>query len=210
MQHIGKNIKSIISNSKFSAKEISVKLDVSYQYLYKIFNSENVDTKYLFQLAEILNVPVTAFFGDDTTSADKTKVEQLENNYNDLKAQFDKLHEKSELYKILSESISREASAYLTIISALYEDFYYISLDYSVYVIEYLKNKFPEIKRDKNGELLNKYLNEHRQLQQLIRLKEMIEPVVDKRVLERIELHKNVFNESYPFAKMFTQSSQKD
>ena len=75
---------------------------------------------------------------------------------------------------------------------------------------EYLKNKFPEIKRDKNGELLNKYLNEHRQLQQLIRLKEMIEPVVDKRVLERIELHKNVFNESYPFAKMFTQSSQKD
>ena len=68
MQHIGKNIKSIISKSKYSAKDISSELDVSYQYLYKIFNSESVDTKYLFKLSEILDVPVTAFFPEESAN----------------------------------------------------------------------------------------------------------------------------------------------
>lgn len=68
MEHIGNNIKSIIFKSIYSAKDISEKLGVSYQYLYKIFNSENVDTKYLFKLAEILDIPVTAFFPEESAN----------------------------------------------------------------------------------------------------------------------------------------------
>ena len=87
MQHIGKNIKAIISQSNYSAKDIAAKLDVSYQYLYKIFNSESVDSKYLFQLSEILKIPITAFLGLD--QIDKTPENDIkrENEILLLKAQ---------------------------------------------------------------------------------------------------------------------------
>ena len=63
-QHIGQNVKRIISASKFSSKEIAEKIGVSYQYLYKIYNNKNVDSDYLIQLSEILEVPISVFFGE--------------------------------------------------------------------------------------------------------------------------------------------------
>jgi len=79
MQDVGNRIRSIVFASKFSPKEISIKLGISYQYLFKIFNSENVDTKYLFQLAEILNIPVTSFFSEGNSENVSELNEQIKN-----------------------------------------------------------------------------------------------------------------------------------
>lgn len=59
---IGKKIKSFIDASGLKYFEVAKKLDISYQNLNRILNKESIETRYLFQFAEILEIPVTAFF----------------------------------------------------------------------------------------------------------------------------------------------------
>jgi len=60
--HIGKVIKSLVEKSDFNSSVIASKLGISYQNLYKIYNKESVETHYLFEISEILNVHISAFF----------------------------------------------------------------------------------------------------------------------------------------------------
>lgn len=61
---IGKRIKELIDNQGFSAEEFSALLGISRGTAYSIFSKESVDTKYLVQLSEHFNVPITYFFED--------------------------------------------------------------------------------------------------------------------------------------------------
>jgi len=81
MQHIGKNIKRIVDESKMKQKDIASLIGekgISIQHLHNLFGKENIDTKYLFQLSEILNVPVTAFFDEDRITTLKNMLAETE------------------------------------------------------------------------------------------------------------------------------------
>ena len=91
-QHIGQNVKRIISASKFSSKEIAEKIGVSYQYLYKIYNNKNVDSDYLIQLSEILEVPISVFFGELHSKLNTELLESIEKLNDYIKALKRKLY----------------------------------------------------------------------------------------------------------------------
>ncbi len=94
MEHIGNKIKFFIEESKLSSVEVAKQMKTSYQNLYRIFNRVSVETRYLFELSKILNIPVTSFFEDEQgikfTSIDREKLLK-ENEEN--KIIFDKLLE---------------------------------------------------------------------------------------------------------------------
>lgn len=73
MKHVGNQIKRLVNRSSFKQKEIAEKLGVSVQHLHNIFAKESIDTKYLFQFSEILNVPVYEFFMDEDSDINKIK-----------------------------------------------------------------------------------------------------------------------------------------
>jgi len=62
---IGKKIKSLIEESGLKYADISQQLGISYQNLNRILNKESVETRYLFEIAKILNIPVISFFEDE-------------------------------------------------------------------------------------------------------------------------------------------------
>lgn len=64
MEHIGNKIKELSQKSGLKQKEIARQLNVTAQYLHKIFAKDHIDTKQLLKFAEIFNVPVISFFGD--------------------------------------------------------------------------------------------------------------------------------------------------
>lgn len=119
MQHVGKNIKSIIAEKKISAKDIAIQLDISYQHLYRIFASESVESRYLISLSEILKVPISLFFGISTALEDKVEFETLKKeikNYSEqVKAYQEALKRNTlneqlvlEMYIYFEESLSDE------------------------------------------------------------------------------------------------------
>ena len=91
---IGNKIKSSIEDSNFTFTQIAEKLGITYQYLFKIFSKESVETSYLFKIANILNISVTDFFEDEpggktpVIDAEKLKSENLT-----LKRRVDELDE---------------------------------------------------------------------------------------------------------------------
>ncbi len=91
-QHIGNNVKRIISESKYSSKEIAEKIGVSYQYLYKIYNNKNVDSEYLIQLAQILDVPISVFFGELHSKLNTELLESIEKLHEYIKSLKHKLY----------------------------------------------------------------------------------------------------------------------
>jgi transcriptional regulator with XRE-family HTH domain len=125
MQHVGKKIKSVISEKKFSAKDVAMQLGVSYQHLYRIFASESVESRYLESLSEILKVPVSVFFGFSIEDENKVEFEilrqeiiqyskQVKEYQNTLKR--NTLNEQLvlEMYRYFEESLSVEEKKILS------------------------------------------------------------------------------------------------
>lgn len=64
IQHVGSRIKELIINSNLSVKEISEKLGISSPNIYRLYERDSVETRYLVKLSEIFNIPISYFFGD--------------------------------------------------------------------------------------------------------------------------------------------------
>jgi len=77
MQHIGSKIKELIQDSKYSVKEISEKLGISSPNIYRLYERESMETKYLVKLSEIFNVPVGYFFSDKDSKSINQEIEDL-------------------------------------------------------------------------------------------------------------------------------------
>jgi len=77
MQRIGEIIKELIQTSKYSVKEISEKMGVSSPNMYRLFERDSVETKYLVQLSEIFGISITYFFGGKSSSEHEKEIEMI-------------------------------------------------------------------------------------------------------------------------------------
>ena len=104
---IGKNIKTVIDASGMSYSQVADMLDITYQYLFKIFNKDSVETRYLFEIAKILNIPVVKFFEGEPGGISpvinvndlQLKIEKLTKRVNELEKSLEKSEELIEFYK---------------------------------------------------------------------------------------------------------------
>ena len=77
VQHIGAKIKSLITNSNLSVKEISEKMGISSPNIYRLYERESVETKYLVRLSEIFEIPISYFFSDVDAGKLETEIIDL-------------------------------------------------------------------------------------------------------------------------------------
>ena len=109
MEHIGNRIKNFIEGSKLSSVEVAKQMNTSYQNLYRIFNRESVETRYLFELSKILNIPVTSFFENETGKKfTQIDVENLRKENEELNRKIDKLELEKDNLNLLIEFIKKE------------------------------------------------------------------------------------------------------
>ena len=64
MDIIGEKIKKKIIEARFSVNEIAKRLNTTSQNMYKIFKKDSVESKYLEQIAEILEITISDFFNE--------------------------------------------------------------------------------------------------------------------------------------------------
>lgn len=112
MQHIGKNIKSIIAEKKYSAKDIASQLGVSYQHLYRIFASESVESRYLISISEILNVPVSTFFNEASQGLSKVVIEEIDKLADQNTELRDKLESRQAIINLVLYTVKQIISKY--------------------------------------------------------------------------------------------------
>jgi transcriptional regulator with XRE-family HTH domain len=101
---IGKKIKSLIDSSGLKYLDVAKKLDITYQNLNRILNKESVETRYLFEIAKILNVPVISFFEDEPGGKfPAVDFEKLQKDLFDAKKRIKELEEQIEDKRQLNE-----------------------------------------------------------------------------------------------------------
>ena len=190
-------IKDLLTDKRLTMKTLSDKIGMSRGGLHTAIANKTLTIEALEKIAEALEVPVTYFFESGSSDEIEFLRSELEKakenlsiqggNYGDLQYQYDNLLNISKLNEKVAESATKEALAYHNLISMFYEEFVWLLRDYYLYVCEDIIKQHPEVKNSNNSDLINKYLDENLQLKKLIKLKDKIEPVVDKKVLARIE-----------------------
>jgi len=162
-KQIGYLLKAAIERSPYSVAEIADKIGTSTQNLYKIFKKEDVGTKYLWQISDALNVPLSSLFfdaeelGRETDNYKNIKLFKLEQENNDIKEEVEQL--KSQL------SLMNRALPWAVLGEVLYYGFLessenhfkifdkYISFDdFKDYIYEH---DFPKSVQDRAIELMD-------------------------------------------------------
>lgn len=164
---IGKKIKSLIDASGLKYLEVAKKLDITYQNLNRILNKDSVETRYLFEIAKILNVPVTAFFENELgLKSPIVDIEKLKKENEELKKKVDKLEAEKDNLNLLIEFIKNknllDGYAIENFDSAPKSKFRAdgkISMDYLIDLMEKEKNKDGSLSAEKL-ELVKKKLKE--------------------------------------------------
>jgi len=103
MQHIGKRIKLLLDESKYSAKEIAEKMGTSFQNVYRLFEKESVETKYLFVIAEALGISITQFFEEESRDNLTQEIRELKDELRSCNEIISQLQTQNELFKKLLE-----------------------------------------------------------------------------------------------------------
>lgn len=75
MRKIGETVKKFIEDSKFSVNDIAEKIGTSNQNLYKILKKDSIETKYLEQIADVLQINIINFF---ITEEERVEIEEQE------------------------------------------------------------------------------------------------------------------------------------
>jgi transcriptional regulator with XRE-family HTH domain len=78
--HFGKRIKELVELKGLTRALLAQKLEMTENNVYKIFNKENVDTELLVKVSEIIDEPVTIFFGDNVNNGERQYVFPGEGN----------------------------------------------------------------------------------------------------------------------------------
>ena len=69
MKDLEVTVKQLCENKKISLKDLALKIDMSYQNLYKCFKKGSMDTKDLEKIAEIFGISAGYFFDETTINA---------------------------------------------------------------------------------------------------------------------------------------------
>jgi len=65
MDKIGERVKKLINKSPFSINDVAIKIGTSNQNLYKILRKDSIESRYLEQIADVLNISIMQFFVDE-------------------------------------------------------------------------------------------------------------------------------------------------
>ena len=61
---LGAKLKLAIEQSQFSTEDVAEKIEMSAANLYKLYKKDSFEIKYLYQIAEVLNLPLEHFLYD--------------------------------------------------------------------------------------------------------------------------------------------------
>lgn len=127
-QIIGKRIKTLIEISNIPLKQIASEMGMTYQNLFKIFRKDSVDSRFLFQLASFLNIPIEDFFNTlqtefhedfvgeavflrDVMKAQKDRIEELESIIGDKQEIISFLRELNNMQELLFNEFKKDKSS---------------------------------------------------------------------------------------------------
>jgi transcriptional regulator with XRE-family HTH domain len=131
---IGARIHSLVKSKRISINQIAEKLNITNQQVYNIFKKKHIDSSYLFQFAEILDVsPDVLLMGADGGDFSTRAVSELQKEIAQLKKRIAELEEQladknqvldfmnreslltySVLIQVLSETQTRKNNDYIT------------------------------------------------------------------------------------------------
>ena len=168
MKHIGKNIKTIITEKKISVKEIAAILNITPNHIYKILASESVESHYLITLSEYLSVPISSFFGEESTNELEIlskKIDELQIKYNSLlvekkllEVELDNTSKFKNLYENIAEYAKKESTNYSNIIGLMFTDLLRLKALTDTYVEKVILSDNPGLLDKKNKSLFKKYI----------------------------------------------------
>jgi transcriptional regulator with XRE-family HTH domain len=97
MEHLGQRIKRMLDEKRINAPEVAKVIGTSKPNMYRLFERDSWESKYLVSLADFLQIPISDFFTDqpappspgvvDTLRKQKMKILQLESTIAHLERQ---------------------------------------------------------------------------------------------------------------------------
>jgi len=73
------DIKKLLFDKKMSIELLAAKIEMTRQNLANIFKRNSIETKHLQKIADVLEVPITYFFGNKTDNSNIAEIERLNN-----------------------------------------------------------------------------------------------------------------------------------
>jgi len=118
---IGARIHSLVKSKRISINQIAEKLNITNQQVYNIFKKKHIDSSYLFQFAEILDVsPDVLLMGADGCDFSTRAVSELQKEIAQLKKRIAELEEQlADKNQILEYAKQENLFAYANLIQAL-------------------------------------------------------------------------------------------
>lgn len=118
---IGNRIQNLIRQKRININQVAEKLNITKQQIYNIFKKEHIDTSYLFQFAEILDIsPEFLLVGDKEGNFETRAVKDLKNEVESLKKRITELEEQlNDKSQIIEFAKKENLFAYANLISAL-------------------------------------------------------------------------------------------
>lgn len=101
--HIGKRIMELVAGSKYTVKQVAKHLGISPSNIYRFYERESVESKYLVSLAQMFEIPVSYFFQEHVVADTKKMFETI------VKDAYEK---RQEVIKLLRETTMRGKIAY--------------------------------------------------------------------------------------------------
>ncbi len=116
MQHVGSRIKDLVRGSNYSVKEISEKLEISTPNVYRLFERESVETKYLIKLSELFNISIAYFFPNSNVLSSNSELDELKKQISELAEKLDFLKRENQMLTELrlncEEKLSQKIDQY--------------------------------------------------------------------------------------------------
>lgn len=103
MTKIGSKIKSLIQGSEYNVKEIADKIGISAPNIYRLYERDSVETKYLVALAEIYKVSISYFFNGEEVSELSGEIADLKEEIKKRDETIIQLKEKNAMLEKLNE-----------------------------------------------------------------------------------------------------------
>jgi len=121
---IGEKIQAIAKEKRIPASEIADMMNITVQHLYKLFKKESIESRYIFQFAEILNVPADVLLvGEKADNLSATVTNELKNEIKRLKERIAELEEQLEdKNQIIAYARNENLFAYANLITALMQN----------------------------------------------------------------------------------------
>jgi len=175
-QHIGTKIKDLINSSNLSVKEVSEKMGISPPNIYRIYERESVETKYLVKLTEIFGIPISYFFDDVDSKKLESEISNLKKMLELKEGEIKSLKEKIEMLgKLLDLSESQlkkrvESNNFLASLFNILEDPKYKNLGNNISARMYTLAKDLLKEGDVNAYLLVSKISNDPEMVKLIEL----------------------------------------